>query len=279
MDTDYRYENEIDPTHLWTKETPPVPVPGVSRFRRWLFPGLMAAVLLIIIIVLGATNVRTSSRLGSAEQRVSHLIDAIQTLNASLQHVHETAEDVQRLQFAVQNNKDQLISALDALKSLDKVESLSQSVAAITCSLQHIINNSSSPGHCCPLQWTLFGSDCYFFSVDSLSWNESRIWCEQQNSHLVILHTDKEWDFVTRRSVPNFYWVGLSDWRTGKWEWVNQTPYTLERRRWAPGQPDNWSVYGHGTEDCAHLHDNGHLNDMFCTMKVRFICQKHSVHT
>ncbi|XP_042337729.1 C-type lectin domain family 10 member A-like [Plectropomus leopardus] len=76
-----------------------------------------------------------------------------------------------------------------------------------------------------------------------------------------------------------WFWVGLSDWRTGRWEWVNQTPYTIERRRWRPGQPDNWSHYsaGPGTEDCAHLHEDGRLNDLHCTTKMRYICQKHSV--
>lgn len=37
-------------------------------------------------------------------------------------------------------------------------------------------------------------------------------------------------DFVSRRTVQNLFWVGLSDWRTGRWEWVNQTPYVMDRR-------------------------------------------------
>ncbi len=37
-------------------------------------------------------------------------------------------------------------------------------------------------------------------------------------------------DFVTGRTIPGLFWVGLSDWRTGRWEWVNQTPYVMERR-------------------------------------------------
>lgn len=27
-----------------------------------------------------------------------------------------------------------------------------------------------------------------------------------------------------------FHWVGLTDERTGEWEWVNQTPYVMNRR-------------------------------------------------
>ncbi|KAM4537421.1 C-type lectin domain family 10 member A-like [Odontesthes bonariensis] len=281
MESDYRYENEMDGNALWIKEPPPVPVPGESRIRRWGVPALLAAALLVLCMVLGATNVKASNRLWSAEQRVSDLSDIIQSLNASLQHAQETVKEVQQQQLDAEHKAlvtSGLMSAM--LKYLSLVDSLSRSVAALKCSVEHIINNSSAAGPCCPMDWTLLGSSCYRFSRSSLSWNESRNWCESQNAHLVILNTDKEWDFVTQHSVPEFYWVGLSDWRTGKWEWVNQTPYTVERRRWVPGQPDNWS--GHdpasGSEDCAHLHSDGRLNDLHCTVKMRFICQKHSVH-
>ncbi|XP_044040243.1 asialoglycoprotein receptor 1-like [Siniperca chuatsi] len=279
MMTDYHYENEDDSSALWIKEAPPVSFSGVSRFRRWLFPALTATVILVLIIALGASNAKTSNRLWSVEQSVSNLSDVIQSLNASLQHAQETAKDVQRLQFAVENNKDQLASVSEALKQLSAVDSLSRSVASLKCSLERIINNSSAVDGCCPLGWEQFDLNCYFFGSLSLSWNESRVWCDKHEAHLLILHTDKEWEFVTRHSVPEFYWVGLSDWRTGRWEWVNQTPYTIERRRWVPGQPDSWAHHGlgPGDEDCAHLHRNGRLNDLHCSIKLRYICQKHSV--
>lgn len=37
-------------------------------------------------------------------------------------------------------------------------------------------------------------------------------------------------DFVTRFSAGSFYWVGLTDEKSGRWEWVNQTPYVMNRR-------------------------------------------------
>lgn len=37
-------------------------------------------------------------------------------------------------------------------------------------------------------------------------------------------------DFVTRHTGHLLHWVGLSDWRTGRWEWINRTPYIMERR-------------------------------------------------
>lgn len=51
-----------------------------------------------------------------------------------------------------------------------------------------------------------------------------------------------------------------------------QVMYACFSRRWKPGQPDN--LTGHGDEDCAHLYDDGLLNDVHCSIKMQFICQK-----
>ncbi|KAJ3585418.1 hypothetical protein NHX12_014137 [Muraenolepis orangiensis] len=83
-------------------------------------------------------------------------------------------------------------------------------------------------------------------------------------------------DFVTSKTIPVYHWIGLTDERTGKWEWVNQTPYTMDRRRWRPGQPDNWRGGHSNTEDCAHIHSNGLLNDLHCFERLRFVCQSHA---
>lgn len=112
-------------------------------------------------------------------------------------------------------------------------------------------SGSTSDG-CCPLTWEVFGNECYFFSRTALSWEEARDWCSSHESHLVILTRDKEWvrtssasrplltgsgltlsllqDFVVHHTSGSFFWVGLTDERTGKWEWVNQTPYVMDRR-------------------------------------------------
>ncbi|XP_059210350.1 C-type lectin domain family 10 member A isoform X2 [Centropristis striata] len=267
MMTDNQKDRETDRNLLWITEPAPVSLSGVSRFRRWLCPALVAAVVLILIIAMGASK-----------QRVSNLRDQIRTLNASLQHAEENATEVKLLQSAVEENRDQLISVAEALKQLSVLDSLSRSVDALKCSLERIINNSSAEDGCCPISWEQFDTSCYFFSHQSLTWNESQVHCDQHGAHLLILQDDKEWDFVTRRTVNELYWVGLSDWRTGQWEWVNRTPYTIERRRWVPGQPDSWTGHGlgHGDEDCAHLHFNGRLNDLHCSSRMRFICQRHS---
>ncbi|XP_060951662.1 C-type lectin domain family 4 member F-like isoform X3 [Limanda limanda] len=219
-----------------------------------------------------AQDVTTSNRLRSVETRVSNLSNVIESLSASLQNAQETVEKAQLLHSAME---DRLTSVLEALKQLSAIDSLS-SLTSIKCSLEQILNNSTGLDGCCPPDWKLSGLSCYFFSRSPLSWNDSRAWCEDHESHLVILSSDKDWDFVTRHIGSEFFWVGLSDWRTGTWEWVDQTPYPMDSRQWRPGQPDNWDGHGHGDggEDCAHLHMDGRLNDQHCSKHMWYICQK-----
>ncbi|MED6281241.1 hypothetical protein CHARACLAT_019256 [Characodon lateralis] len=277
-------DKDLDTCALWIKESPPGSASGIFRFRRYLFPAVVVAgvlILLILLMVLVVTYKKTSSSLWSAEEEISSLNSKMESLNASLQQAHESVKDVHQMQQSIQDTKDRLSSVSAALQQLSVLDSLSRKVDGLKCSLERIISNSSAAGPCCPVDWTQFNSDCYLFSHQTLSWNEAKNWCERKNAHLVILHTNEEWDFVTRNSVPHLYWVGLTDGRTGKWEWVNQIPYSMERRRWVPGQPDAWTGHGLGPEDedCAHLHKDGRLNDMHCSISTRFICQKRSVHT
>ncbi|KAF7231736.1 asialoglycoprotein receptor 2-like [Nothobranchius furzeri] len=113
-------------------------------------------------------------------------------LNSCFLSVPESVKETQQLQLDVKNNKDHLTSVMESLKQLSVLKSLSRNVASLKCSLQLIINNSSS-GQCCPLDWISFGSNCYHFSTEFLSWNKSKDWCENQDAHLVILNSDQEW--------------------------------------------------------------------------------------
>ncbi|KAM9701255.1 asialoglycoprotein receptor 2-like [Menidia menidia] len=273
MSTEFHDEAGDDNTSFWNKEPGPMAFRGPSRLRRWLVPGLTAVVLLVLVIAVGAVNSSTLSRLWSAEQRVSNLTEG---LSSSRQLATDTAKDVQRLKFAVESNNEQLSSVSDALKQLAVLDSISRAVAKLKCDLQNYINNSSLSAGCCPLDWQNSGSSCYFYSRTTLSWHEARDWCNAHQAQLAVLLSDAEWDFVTSHSSGSFYWIGLTDEKNERWEWVNQTPYAMDRRRWKPGQPDSWTRHGlgPGDEDCAHLHSDGRLNDLHCSSRLRYICQR-----
>ncbi|XP_043954488.1 LOW QUALITY PROTEIN: C-type lectin domain family 10 member A-like [Gambusia affinis] len=266
MTTEYHDEVEDDSSSFWNKEPRPVSFSAVSRVRRWLYPGLAAAFVLIFIVAVGITNSGTLRRLWSVEKALSNQTE---WLMSAQRLATDAAKDTQRLKFSVESNKEQLTSVSEGLKQLSTLDTISRTVAKLKCSLERFINNGSGSGSdgCCPLGWEPFGSSCYLFSRSVLTWHEARDWCNGHESHLVILMSDEEWDFVTRFSAGSFYWVGLSDEKSGRWEWVNQTPYVMNRRRWKPGQPDSWTGHGMGPgdEDCAHIHSDGRLNDLHCS--------------
>ncbi|XP_056156695.1 asialoglycoprotein receptor 1 isoform X2 [Lampris incognitus] len=253
MTTEYHDDN-ADNTAIWPKESPPMRqlmLPSRYRWREWLFPAVTAGIILALVIALGASNTKTSNRLWMLEENISNMTD--------------------RITSSLQQSK-----VSEALSQLSELESLKTILSGLQCSFVNFINNRTGSHDCCPLHWELFGSSCYHFSKDVRSWDDARDWCSGQGGHLVILKTAEEWTFVTDRTMPTFYWIGLTDERTGKWEWVNQTPYAMDRRHWKPNQPDNWRGHGlGGTEDCAHIHSDGRLNDMHCSVKFRYVCQRH----
>lgn len=127
---------------------------------------------------------------------------------------------------------------------------------------------------CCPMNWHFYSSSCFFFSEEGMSWDSARDYCSSMSSSLVILKDEKKWNWVAQRTMPRYYWIGLTDERTGEWEWVDGTPYSMNRRQWKPGQPDDWTHHGlGGGEDCAHLHEDGRLNDDHCSRGYRFVCE------
>ncbi|XP_051920109.1 asialoglycoprotein receptor 1 [Hippocampus zosterae] len=277
MTTEYHDDVEEDNSSFWNKTPPLSTRSGASRLTRRLFPILTIAAILIVTIALGASYSQMTSRLWSAEQSVSNISQSLSTVQ---QLAADATKDIERLKFAVVSNKGELRSTSEALKQLATIETISRTVATLQCSLQRIINNgSTSEGSgCCPLGWERFSSSCYLFSQSLLSWNDARDWCNGRDSHLAIIMSDEEWDFVRRRWKGPFFWIGLSDERTGSWEWINQTPYVMNRRDWRPGQPDSWIHHGlgPGDEDCAHVHSDGRLNDLHCSTRLQFLCQRHA---
>ncbi|CAL1591057.1 unnamed protein product [Knipowitschia caucasica] len=268
-------EDENDSNNFWNKDPGPVRHSVLFRFRQWLVPVLVSTFVLILIIAFGVSNGGLAYRLGLMEETVSNLS---LSLTEAQKENKGAAKDVQRLKFSVENNKDQLSSVAESLKQLAQLKTLTKTVASLKCSMEKILHNRTAG--CCPLEWDSFESSCFFFSKMSLSWYDARDWCHAHQSQLLILTADKDWDYVKSHSMGTFYWVGLTD-EHGKWEWVNGTPYTIDRRRWRPGQPDNWTEHGLGpeAEDCAHLHMDGRLNDMHCSVRLPFICQAHSTQT
>uniref|UniRef100_A0A3P9JLA7 C-type lectin domain-containing protein n=1 Tax=Oryzias latipes TaxID=8090 RepID=A0A3P9JLA7_ORYLA len=117
----------------------------------------------------------------------------------------------------------------------------------------------------CPSGWIRFGSSCYFFSVESKSWDEARKSCRARGADLVVINTKGEKTFlVAFRDEP--VWIGLTDKaQEGTWKWVDGSPLTL----------NDGGDKLHGEEDCAEIRETpGFWNDLACGTSLRWICEK-----
>ncbi|XP_042574360.1 collectin-12 isoform X2 [Cyprinus carpio] len=131
---------------------------------------------------------------------------------------------------------------------------------------------TTAPG--CPPQWKSFRDTCYYFSTESLNFNETMESCSNKTSTMLIINDEDEQLWIKRQiSGKGFFWLGLTDSAEENiWRWVDGSlpNYT----KWKPGQPDNWSHGHEAGEDCAGLIHGASWNDFFCTERIAFICER-----
>ncbi|XP_041036069.1 C-type lectin domain family 17, member A-like [Carcharodon carcharias] len=121
----------------------------------------------------------------------------------------------------------------------------------------------------CPSGWKIHNQHCYRFSTDTVNWDSAKQLCESQTSHLIIINTEQEQNFIMKylENKPGGYWIGLTDGESeGNWKWVDGTPVSFTQ--WDQGEPNNWN----DNENCASIRASG-WNDYICSDRFRFICE------
>ncbi|XP_028616940.1 C-type lectin domain family 4 member A-like [Grammomys surdaster] len=172
---------------------------------------------------------------------------------------------------------------------------------------------------CCPKDWKLLGSHCYLVlpvtSTDSAaSWMKSEEKCSQMGAHLLVIHSQKEQDFITNiLNTRAAYFIGLRDSGQREWQWVDQTPYNesatspmrhtllilpVEMRKFSlenvedkkPGHPFNvltprfWhkGEPNSDNEKCVtlnyRLNAGWGWNDIPCNQKQKSVCQMKKIY-
>ncbi|KFP12725.1 C-type lectin domain family 6 member A, partial [Egretta garzetta] len=91
---------------------------------------------------------------------------------------------------------------------------------------------------CCPKGWKRFQEKCYYISDDKMSWTESAQNCTGMGSHLVVINTKAEQVRVVTNAYETKYYIGLTAYENGQWQWVDQTPYKKAATFWKPGEPN-----------------------------------------
>ncbi|XP_027533460.1 C-type lectin domain family 4 member E-like [Neopelma chrysocephalum] len=136
---------------------------------------------------------------------------------------------------------------------------------------------------CCPKGWRRFQNSCYFLSLDTMSWAGSEQNCTGMGSHLVVINSREEQEFLfnlAKEKVTNIYetkyYIGLTSYQNGQWQWVDQTPYEKIATFWKPGEPNLLFA-----ERCAAIHVKGkrdsntysNWNNVLCFTSCYRICE------
>ncbi|XP_071618416.1 C-type lectin domain family 4 member A-like isoform X2 [Heliangelus exortis] len=133
---------------------------------------------------------------------------------------------------------------------------------------------------CCPKGWRHFQEKCYYLSNDLMSWAESEQNCTGMGSHLVVINSKAEQDFLfeelhkySLRGVN--YYIGLRAQEVGQWHWLDGTPLSETAAFWRAGEPSNVDP-----EKCVVIHtremSQNNWNDVSCSNHCR-ICQAEAV--
>ncbi|KAM7180947.1 C-type lectin domain family 4 member A-like isoform 2-T2 [Macrochelys suwanniensis] len=171
-----------------------------------------------------------------------------------------------------------IVTLLKGTGSCEEHKALPQSSAEWRC----ILGRAEEKGRvwtCCPLGWEPFQASCYYFSKDIMNWDNSERNCTGMGSHLVVINTGTEQDFISnyvKRTVIGVivenYYIGLAQQGKGQWRWVDLTPYNKTAVFWIPGEPNNLSVEKCVAVDTSQK-ENRNWNNFPCIIPSHRICE------
>ncbi|XP_058138777.1 natural killer cells antigen CD94-like isoform X2 [Dasypus novemcinctus] len=144
-------------------------------------------------------------------------------------------------------------------------QSLTKQISKSTFSLGPTVEPQEGSDCCsCHEKWIGYRCNCYFFSTEEKSWEESRIACASQNSTLFQLENKDELGFLINHQ--SFYWIGLSYNKT-QGAWVREDGSALSPDLFLGCQPLS-------PKDCTVFQTNKCVFNENCWEKHRYICKQ-----
>ncbi|XP_050567687.1 C-type lectin domain family 1 member A-like [Cygnus atratus] len=84
----------------------------------------------------------------------------------------------------------------------------------------------------CPETWLQYGENCYYFSKEWKTWQESKARCSALESRFLKIESKKELDFVMQsaQSYSSYsFWTGLShNGSEGPWLWEDGSAFSMD---------------------------------------------------
>uniref|UniRef100_A0A8C4H6V7 C-type lectin domain-containing protein n=1 Tax=Dicentrarchus labrax TaxID=13489 RepID=A0A8C4H6V7_DICLA len=158
-------------------------------------------------------------------------------------------------------------------------------VRFINCLKRFSLQVKNDPRSKCEHGWEQYGRQCYYFSIDLLTWSKSRDECRQKGGDLVQIDSREEQVKHTAAEKNNFewvvFWIGLTDSeKEGTWLWVDGSSLNESLTFWFPGEPDNWTGRDSDGADCVRMGKKAGAPDLkcwfdqSCKYAYRSICEK-----
>ncbi|XP_062454337.1 C-type lectin domain family 17, member A-like [Rhea pennata] len=122
----------------------------------------------------------------------------------------------------------------------------------------------------CSAGWKIFEKSCYSFSTETMSWEDARQICADQGSHLVVVNTDQEQNFLKDNiNSSSTYWLGVTDkLEEGIWLWINGEALSISYwNTWRKNKDKE-------QQDCGSIGPDGIWIDDRCSRAHRWICEK-----
>ncbi|XP_054878859.1 uncharacterized protein LOC129353532 [Poeciliopsis prolifica] len=132
-----------------------------------------------------------------------------------------------------QNETEKLSSKMENLngKLKEETENLNQTIQLMQKFNTFLFDKYCNGKECllCHKGWIFFSDSCYFLSSDSLSWDQSRRFCQLKSADLVVINNQQEQKFIYNNINNGYYWLGLQS-NGNNWVWIDGYVDTL---RWS----------------------------------------------
>ncbi|KAK2830729.1 hypothetical protein Q5P01_018660 [Channa striata] len=151
-------------------------------------------------------------------------------------------------------------------------------------------NITDEPCLKCEEGWEHHGPMCYYFSIVSSPWIQSREECRHRGGDLVQIDSREEQTFLEEKlrekmnEAEDKFWIGLTDSvKEGRWLWVDGSELNTSLTFWSKNEPDDWkgeNGINPDGEDCVRMGEKTGAADLkcwfdkLCAVPQRSICEK-----
>uniref|UniRef100_A0A3P9BM80 E-selectin n=1 Tax=Maylandia zebra TaxID=106582 RepID=A0A3P9BM80_9CICH len=121
----------------------------------------------------------------------------------------------------------------------------------------------------------------YFYSNNTMTWENARSWCQEHYTDMVAIQNREEIEHLNNwlPKKNGYYWIGIRK-INNVWTWVGTNkPLTEEATNWAKGEPNNGEreINSKISEDCVEMYikrdkEPGKWNDERCTKSKTALC-------